>query len=136
MADITVTAANVLKSTNAQTGSGIAGETITAGQCLYIKSTDSKLYKAQCDGTAEEAGIVGIALHGASAGQPLVYQNFGKITIGGTVAVGEVYGVSSAAGGIAAVGDCTTGLRRALIGYGTSVTEIELLLKDTATVRG
>lgn len=120
MADITVTAANVLK-TAATIGSGTAGEAITAGQPVYLKASDSKLYKAQADGTAEEVAAVGIALHGAGANQPLSYAGNGStLNIGGTTAKAITYCVSAAAGGIAPMGDLTSGQRICELGHASA----------------
>ena len=50
MAAISITAANVVKGTGAQIETGIAAETITAGELVYKKASDSKFYLA--DGLA------------------------------------------------------------------------------------
>jgi hypothetical protein len=125
-ADITVTAASVAKGSTATVIVGTAGETITAGQCVYQKSSDSKLYKAKAAGTAEEVLFAGIALHGSLAGQPLAYEAAGTITIGGTVAVGTVYAVSATYGGVAPIADLASTNRVTVIGYGSSATVITL----------
>lgn len=135
MADLSITAANVAKASNAQVQSSYpAGETITAGQVVYLKSTDSKWYKAQADGTAEEAGAsvtVGIALHGSLANQPLVVQIAGTITIGGTVTVATEYVISAAAGGIAPHADLVSTNRYTRLGYGTTTGIIQLDISAT-----
>lgn len=125
MADLSITAASVVGPlSGAKTA--IAGAAITAGQSLYKKGSDSKLYLAQADGaSAEEASFEGIALCNAAAGQPVLYQPLGDITIGATVAKGKVYVVSATAGGICPDADITTtGHYKTVIGYG----------KDTATL--
>ena len=63
MADLTITAANVVKADGAETATETAGEAITAGQTLY-RNTDSKLYKAK-DDTAAHAAAIGVALGSA-----------------------------------------------------------------------
>jgi hypothetical protein len=78
MADLTVTAASVLWTSGSKI-SGIAGASVTAGQALYLDSTTSTLKLAQADGTTAEAAAVGIALHAAGTGQPLVYADQGSI---------------------------------------------------------
>jgi hypothetical protein len=108
MADITVVAATVAWASGA-IQSGTAGETITAGMPVYLKTSDSRLWKAQCDGTAAEAAAVGISLHASLAGQPLAYAGNGSvINIGGTTAK-TVYVVSAAAGAVAPIADLVTG---------------------------
>lgn len=68
----------------------------------------------------------GIALHGASSGQPLRVQTGGSITIGATVAVGALYVVSLTAGAIAVYGDLGSGDYVTIIGVGASSTVISL----------
>ena len=45
MAAISITAANVLKSSTGQVSVGTAGATITAGQSVYIDTSDSNKIK-------------------------------------------------------------------------------------------
>jgi hypothetical protein len=105
MADLSVTASQVLKSTGAQTVTGVAGATITAGQPVYKDATDSSELKlAGAASTAAVAACVGIALHAALDGQPLTYQHAGTIIIGAaaSVAEGVEYHLSTTAGAITA----------------------------------
>lgn len=123
-ADLTVTAANVAKSTGARTATGEAGATITAGQALYIAS-DGQLELADADVLAS-AAAVGIALHGASTGQPITYQTGGRITIGATTTVGQVYVVSTTAGGIAPYADLGTGDFPTILGMAPTTATIDI----------
>lgn len=128
MADLVVTAANVAQAANVTRETGTAGETLTAGQSVYLKSTDSKYYKAKASGTAEEAGSngFGVALHGALANQPITVQKGGTITIGATVAVGTEYVISATYGGIAPRGDLVSTNKYTRLGYATTTTIIQL----------
>ena len=125
MADLTITAANVLL-TQGTKYSGTAGATITAGQCVYLDAATSTLKLAQCDGTAAEAAAVGIALHASLTGQPLEYAGSGAlINIGGTTIKTTTYLVSAAAGGIAPQADIVTaGHRLTRLGYATGTTGV------------
>lgn len=109
MPDLTVTAASVVAGSGAIIERAYNfGETITAGQAVYLKSSDSKWWKMQHDGTAEESGsgvAKGIALNGGAANQPAAVQTAGQLTIGATVAAGVEYYASATAGGLAVVGD-------------------------------
>lgn len=107
MADITITDTSVGDSSGGKLVTGyIAGETITAGQQLYRKLTDGRLYKGKANGTEREAECVGIAANGASAGQAMSVWTGGDIAIGGTAAAGVLFLVSSnAAGGIMPAAD-------------------------------
>lgn len=135
MADITITAASVAKGTDVTTVSNYpAGETITAGQVVYLKSSDSKWWKAQADGTAEESGSgvqVGIALHGSLANQPLVVQTAGTITIGATVVVGTTYVVAATAGGIAPHADLVSTNKYTRVGYGITTGSLQIDVRAT-----
>lgn len=130
MADLTVTAASVINATSggSQVGTGIAGETITAGQPLYVKSSDSKLWKAQCDGTTEEATVVGIALTGAAANQAVAYAaNGGTINIGATTVKTTTYVLSATAGGICPQADLVSTNKIVRIGHATDAVGTLLL---------
>lgn len=131
-ADITVTAANVGVggSADVTTRKFVQfGEAVTQGQAVYLKASDGKWWKADNDASAEAAGSggIGIALtKGASANDHGYIQTDGPIQIGATVAVGTVYVVSDAAGGIRPVADQGTGDRTTILGVATSTTVITL----------
>lgn len=129
MAAITVTAANVTPGNDAIIESGLAGETVTAGMAVYYDTTTTRWKKAQCDGTAAEAGTagLGVALNGASNGQPIDVQTGGTINIGGTAVVAAVYIVGATAGDITATADVTTtGHFRAVLGVGATASTLFL----------
>lgn len=120
MADLTVTATSVAFTSGTQT-TGTAGETITAGMGVYLKSSDSQLYKAQADGTAAEATAVGISLHAATDNQPLTYAGSGStINIGATTSKATTYVVAATAGGVAPQADLTAGQYITRLGYATA----------------
>ena len=127
MADLTITAANVVPGTGAKKRTGTAGTTITAGQTVYLDATDNKykLYDAD-SATAAVRALAGIALNGAANGQPLTVQYEGNITIGATVAAGVIYVGSDTAGGIMPAADIETGDYVTVIGVGISTTQIKL----------
>lgn len=121
MADLIITEPNVVKGSGAIVNKDrVAGESVTAGQPVYLKSSDQKWWRAQSDGTAAEADAQGIALHAASADQPLAVQTGGQITIGATIQAGVFYYVSNTAGGICPVADLGTADYVTAIGYGVS----------------
>lgn len=131
MAAISITAANVFPSTGAvlYPTRCLAGETITAGQVVYLKTSNSRWMKAQCDGTAEEAGdgtVVGIALADGVSGRFLDVQVGGKITIGGTATVGTVYCVGATAGAIVPWSDLVSTNYVRPIGIGSTAAVLDL----------
>ncbi len=84
MAALTVTATSVVHVSGSVSQVTI-GETVTAGQAVYTKAADGRVWKAQCDGTAAEAAATGIMLTGGAAGQPgLKADNGAVINIGAT----------------------------------------------------
>lgn len=62
MVALTVTASNVIYQSGPIDDDAVAGEAFAAGDVLYWNASDKKYYKAQCDGTAIEAGRDGIGL--------------------------------------------------------------------------
>lgn len=108
MANLTQTAANVAKNSGSETYA-TAGESITAGMPVYLKSSDSKIYQCDSNVTSAEAACVGIALCSAAASQPVVYAQSGAtVDLGATLTVGETYVLSATKGAIAPVGDLAT----------------------------
>jgi len=127
MADISITAANVLMSSAGKKKTGIAAATTTAGQLVYLDTTTNQLTLADGDALAS-AVVAGVALHGALAGQPLSYCYYDPaFALGGTVAVGIPYFASLTAGGIAPEADLLTGDYTTYIGLGASTTTIKLV---------
>lgn len=134
MADLSITAANVVR-VSGNVRNGTAGATITAGKAVYFDSSTGTWKLAVVDGTGSPtantsgANGLGIALNGASSGQPLTVQIDGVINPGGTVTVGTIYVCSAAAaGGIAPSADLS-GVDNDLVsilGVGTSTSQITL----------
>lgn len=133
MADLSVTAASVV-SVDGGKSSALAGEAITAGQSVYVKASDGRVYKAQADGTVAEAEATGIALNGGATGQPIQYQTDGTLTIGATTAKGVAYVVSAAAGGVCPIGDLTSGQYITFLGYATNISGGFALMKKVTGI--
>lgn len=127
MTDIVITAANVLAGSNATIDHGTAGATITAGQVVYRDSSDKKWKLADNDSaTAEIREATGIALNGASNGQPIAVQKAGPITVGGTLTAGVSYYLSATPGGICPYADIASGNYVCLLGMSTSTSVLKL----------
>lgn len=127
MADLTVTASSVSASASATVvRSGTAGATITAGQPLYSDGSDSNELKP-AQATSAKSNCVGIALNGATDGQPVAYcSKDSGFTPGATLVVGTVYAVSATAGGIAPVADLTTGDYACVLGVAKTTSVLNL----------
>ena len=114
--DISITPANVVPSAAAHRVEATAGATITAGQLIYLDSTDTdtsgkgKAKLSDANGSAALRVVDGIAINGASAGQPLVYVTFDPaLTIGGSQTVNTILVLSGTAGGLAPAADLASG---------------------------
>lgn len=109
MTDISITAANVVAGSGANIENGRAGATITAGQVVYKEAATGLFKLTDTDSaTAEVKSAYGIALHAASANQPLAVCTGGPVTIGGTLVAGVAYYASNTPGGICPVADLAT----------------------------
>jgi len=129
--DLSITAASVVAGSDATTATGTAGATITAGQAVYLDSTTNTYKLAHASTNANTPVARGIALHGATANQPLVICTAGTLTLGaGTV--GKIYVVSgSNAGGVAPSTDLTTGWYTTILGVVTSSNTITVKINAT-----
>ena len=125
MANLSVTAANVLKGANAVEEAGIAGGTITAGLPVY-RGSDGLMYAADAAGASALVRTPrGIALNGASAGQPVDYQKSGEITIGATMTAGVTYYLSGS-GGICPLADVGGTEYLCIVGIAKSTTVLSI----------
>lgn len=129
MADITITAANVARGSDALVDHGTAGVAITAGQTIYLDSVTSKMVLSDNNGAGTRT-VNGVALHAAAANQPIAFQKSGDITIGATLTAGQDYWLSATPGGIAPRADLTTGMDPILIGVAKSATVLTLAILD------
>lgn len=130
MADLSVTAANVLCGVNAKKRWGVAGATVTAGQTAYEDTSDSNKFKlGDANASATTAKIAGIFLNSAANGQPvqIVYED-DDFTPGATMTVNTFYVASGTAGGIAPVADITTGWYASLVMLAKSTTKAKLMI--------
>ena len=135
MPAIAITAANVLAGADADYFQGTAGATITAGMAVYEDRADHKLRGADADAGAQAAAVKGIALHGASDGQPLRVQTAGTIAIGGTTVVGAQYSLGVSAGAIVDDADIVTGNFQTSIGTGASGNTLRLAINASGQVK-
>jgi hypothetical protein len=127
MADLVITAANVVKGSNAITEVGTAGEAITAGQAVYKAAATGKYLLADNDSaTAAAKAPRGIALNGASDNQPLVIQRSGDVTIGAALTPGTAYYLSATPGGICPLADVLAGDDVVLLGLAKTAAVLAL----------
>lgn len=131
MASLSITAANVIAGSNAVVEHGTAGATITAGQVVYKDSSDGKYKVADADSaTAAARDPRGIALNGASNGQPLAIIRKGDVTIGATMVAGLAYYLSPTPGEIGVVADVLSGDDPIILGQAKSTTVLTVDIQD------
>ncbi len=127
MADLSITAANVIAGADSKQESGLAGETISAGKAVYLDPTTKKYLLADSDSaSAAVRKVRGIALNGASLNQPMTIHKSGDITIGGAMTAGLAYYLSKTAGGICPVADIASGGYATIIGIAKSTTVLDV----------
>lgn len=127
MADLVITAANVVSGANARITHGIAGATVTAGQVGYLDPTSGKWGLADTDSaTAAVRSATGIFLNGAALNQPVAVQTDGDITIGATIEAGTGYWLSGTAGGLCPVADVAAGDYPLFVGIGKTTAVLSL----------
>lgn len=122
MADLSITAGSVVGQ-GADRETLIAAGTVTAGMAVR-KNTSNQIVAAAND-SAANAAAYGIALNGASSGQPVEVQKSGLIDLGATVAVGKVYALSTG-GGIMPVDDIAGSEYVTVMGVGTAADEFKM----------
>lgn len=127
MADLTITAANVVAGSDATREVGMAGETIAAGKAVYrAAGTGLWMLADSNSATLEARRAGGIALCGSSLNQPIVVQTSGPITIGATLTAGTAYYLSDTAGGICPLADVGSGEAVCLLGLAASTTVLNV----------
>lgn len=127
MADLSITAANVIAAAAAETENGNLGAAATAGQVLYKAAADGLWYLADNNSaTAAVRQATGIALNGGGIGQPVRVLRSGPVTIGATMTAGVTYYLSDTPGGICPIADVGTGEYSCIIGIATSTTVLDV----------
>lgn len=138
MADtpIAVTAGNVVSGSTAQFRSGTAGETLTAGQFVYLKASDNKYYKCDVDATAVGTDAnckiaAGVVVVGGAASATVTIQTAGDYICGGTIVPGSVYTLSATAGGFCICTGLIATDYVTVVGVGISTTVMHLMIYST-----
>lgn len=131
MVDLVITAANVVPGANATVRNGSAGATIAAGEVVYLDSATSTYKLADANGAAALRSPRGIALNGASAGQPLAVAEGGDVTLGVVLTAGVAYYLSGNPGKIAPVADLVAGHYPVILGIATSTSVLNLKIHES-----
>ena len=132
MADLSITASNVVAAAAATKSRIVSGTTtLTAGMAVYKDTSDSNEYKASDANASGAAGCGGVMLCTADDGQPGQVITSGTLTVGAGVTVGEVYCVSPNPGGICPKSDLVTGEFVTIIGVGLTSTTIKVAIIES-----
>jgi hypothetical protein len=127
MADLVITAANVVAGSNARKVAGILGATIAAGQTVYKDPTTGKYLLADNNSPTVAARTPdGIALNGGALNQPVTVQTGGDINVGAALTVGTPYFMSDTPGGICPLADLATGEFVTLLGIATAANNLKM----------
>lgn len=130
MPDLVITPASVLAGAGAAFYQGTAGAAVIAGQVVTLDAATKQLILADSNAAVTMAAVKGIALHGATTGQPLRIQTNGSITLGGT-AVGMIYVLSGTPGGIAPAAELAIGMYTSILGVGAAGGTLQLALVNS-----
>jgi hypothetical protein len=131
MADITITASNVVAGTGVPTKTGIAGATIAAGDIVYLDTTTTgKWQLADSDAATAEArgltGSIGMALNSAALNQPIVVQTEGPVTVGAVLTAGQALYLSDTPGKLCPLADDVGGDYITLVGLASSTSVLNI----------
>lgn len=127
MADLSITAANVLAQAGAITDVANFGATVTAGQMIYKDTSDGTLKLADNNSaTAAARTPLGMALNGGGAGQPCKFIKEGDVAMGAILTAGVAYYLSDTPGGICPVADLASGEYPTVIGIAISTTVLRI----------
>jgi len=140
MATITLTAANVRVGASATSNVGVAGETITPGDFLYLKAGDGKYWKAVNTSQAE-ADVVGVALTNAVADGNVAFLNIvDKVTyLDHSTAIwiqGDTYVIGDTAGTCMDAADIGASDYVTVAGVAASTTSLLLFKGTTGGISG
>jgi len=103
---------------------GIAGETLVAGNWVYLKASDGKLWKADTDADESTYSFVGCVVVGGAADATVYYARPGDIATGLTgLTAGTYYHLTGSAGAIAT----TPGTRFAKVAQALSTTTARVI---------
>ncbi|WP_337737702.1 hypothetical protein [Sinorhizobium meliloti] len=118
-----MTPSAIIAGSNSAQEHGAAGEAITAGKSVYKSATTKKWMLADSNSAtaaARQAG--GIALNGASDGQPITVHKSGDLAVGAVLTAGQAVYLSDTPGGLCPLADVGAGEYVCLIGLAKSTT--------------
>lgn len=136
MADLTITATNLIAGANANIQTGISSEAIPAGKSIIVDPDTKKVMLADSDaGDTDLHDAKGISLNAAvAANQPVSWIKDGDLAMGAILTKGVTYCVSSTPGGICPQADVTSGRELVILGVASSTSNLQVGVRDTNIV--
>lgn len=137
MADLIITATQIVPGSDAQLAYGTAGATITAGQVVYLDSTANTWKLFDANDSTLYTNVPGIALNGCSSTQALTVQTGGSLTLGAGAAptLGLIYIASATAGGIAPSADLASGWMCVILGVGGATNTLKMRVYNSGSIK-
>lgn len=137
MAALSITASEVQSGTTVKRTRAAAAVAVVAGQAVYRDPGTGGFKLAQCDGNADEAHLVGVAVNTAALGQTLEVQTEGDLFLGATAAptVGQIYCLGTTAGTLVPYSDLATGNYVHIVGVGKTGNYLSLLPHNSLAIK-
>lgn len=108
------------------------GATISAGQPVYLDTTDAEHKLADCNASATTAKAAGITITpGVDAGYGYIARGGSIVLVGTTMVVGTTYYVGGTPGEIVPESDLTTGDYVTRLGTASAATVLKLSIEAT-----
>jgi hypothetical protein len=126
MADLTITASNVVAGSNAVIETKLTSGAITAGEVVYLDANDKYNLADTDSATPAVRKPRGIALNSAASGQYMTIIKEGDVTLGSVLTKGSIYVLSGTSGKIAPTADLASGDYTAFLGTALSATVLKL----------
>lgn len=104
-------------------------EAVSNGDALYMRTSDGQVGRAQADGTADEALVVGFADADAAISTTVKVIVAGIKTMGFTVDPGDVYYLSATAGAITTTAPSTARHYVTRVGEGATTADFSIQLE-------
>lgn len=135
MADLVITAANIIAGANAVKEAGVAGASILAGQTVYKEAATGLFKLADSNSaTVEVRTPYGIALNPALTSQPVSILTSGGLGFGAILTAGTAYFSSETPGGIQPQADITAGELVTFLGFATTTSNIDVRIVSSGVV--
>lgn len=131
MANLTITAANVVARPGARSIEGILGATVTPGQPAALDPATNKYVLADSNhATIALRDVKGIFLNGGGDGQPCRIHTSGPLSLGAILTAGTDYWLSDTSG-ICPRADVGSGETAVLLGIATSTSILDVQIQNS-----